>query len=542
VGDTGHIGAILLILLGLAVAFALLARRTRVPYPVVLVLGGLALSLVPGTPQIRLRPDIVFYGILPPLLFSAAWFTSWRDFSHHLISIVSLAFGLVIFTIAGVALAAQWLIPGFDWRLGVILGAVVAPTDAIAASAIASRLGLPRRIVDVLEGESLINDATGLVAVELATALVVTNVTPSFAAGLGRFMYVAGTGAMIGAGIAVAVTWMERRIDDAPIEIAISLIIPYAVYFTADAAHASGVVAVVTCGLILTRGSAGFFSPTVRLQVYAFWDAIVFILNGLVFILIGLQLRGIVTGLTTVALSRLILGGVVFSVLVIALRVAWVTPGARLSYALRHRLLRQTDRRPSGGELLVVGWSGMRGVVSLAAAFALPVVLGDGRRFPERDLIVFLTFSVVVFTLVIQTLTLAPLIRWLGIEGGAGIACEERDARHLALTAALDHLEEQRRHDRPEYAPLYDDIGQHYRDQLMALDVNADEDPRSLHHQRYRALMGELLNVQRSTVTRLRDQGRINDEVLRRVERELDLQAVRLSIAESSDRAVPDSP
>jgi CPA1 family monovalent cation:H+ antiporter len=527
-GDGANVASVLLILLGLAVLFALVARRVHVPYPVVLVLGGLALSLVPGSPQIRLNPNVVFYGVLPPLLYSAAWSTSWRDFSHHLVSIMSLAFGLVTFTIVGIALAANWLVPGFDWRIGAILGAIVAPTDAIAATAIASRLGLPRRLVDVLEGESLINDATALVAVELGTALIVANVAPRLEVGLARFAYVAAVGAAVGATIAFVVDWVEHRIDDAPIEMAISLMIPYAVYLAADMLHASGVVAVVTCGLLLTRRSAEYFSSTVRLQVYAVWNAAVFILNGVVFVLIGLQLRGTVAALGTMPISRLVAVGAIFSVVVTLLRLAWVGPGARLSYAIRHRVLRQTDRRPTWRELTVVGWSGMRGVVSLAAAFALPTALIDGQPFPHRDLIVFLTFSVVIFTIVVQTLTLAPLIRFLGIEGGAGIGCEERDARRIALNAALDHLEQERLRDRPEYASLYDDIAQHYRDTLDAIETNAEQDPRTLHYQRYRALTQELLDVQRRTVLGLRNAGRINDTVLRHVERELDLEVVRL--------------
>jgi len=520
--------AVFLILLAFVVALALLARRIEVPYPVLLVIGGLGLSLIPGTPEIRLDPNVIFYLVLPPLLYSAAWFTSWRDFSHHLVSIVSLAFGLVTFTILGVSVAAQWLFPGFDWKLGAILGALVAPTDPIAATAIASRLGLPRRLVDVLEGESLINDATALVAVELGTALVVAGITPRIETGLLRFVYVAGAGIAIGAAMAAVVDRLERRIDDGQVEIAISLMIPYAVYLAADAVHASGVVAVVTCGLMLTRGSAEFFSPAVRLQVYAVWNAVGFILNGVVFVLIGLQLRDIVARLTTMSMWHMIAAGAVFSILVSGLRLAWVYPGARLSYAVRHRFLHQTDPQPTARELLIVGWSGMRGVVSLAAAFALPVAVGDGSPFPTRDLIVFLTFSVVVFTLIVQTLTLGPLIRWLGLEDGTGLGCEERDARRIALKAALAHLEKERLHDRPEYAGLYDDLAQHYRDMVTATGDSGARDPQSVSHERYRALTGELLGVQRRAILRLRDEGRINDEILRHIERDLDLQAVRL--------------
>jgi monovalent cation/hydrogen antiporter len=529
IADGGGVGTVFLILLAVVIAFALLARRIDIPYPVFLLLGGLSLGLIPGLPQVRLDPRVIFYVVLPPLLYAAAWSTSWRDFSHHLVSIISLAFGLVVFTIVGVAIAVHWLFPAFDWRTGAILGAVVAPTDAIAATAVASRLGLPRRIVDVIEGESLINDATGLVAVELATALVVGGVAPGMQAALLRFAYVAVVGIAAGAAVSFGVDWLERRIDDAPIEIAMSLMIPYAAYLSADALHGSGIVAVVTCGLILSRRSAGFFSPAVRLQVYAVWNAIVFILNGIVFVLIGLQLRGIIAGLTAVPLWRLVATGAAFSVLVTGLRLAWVGPGARLAYAIRHRVLGQTDPRPSSRELLVVGWSGMRGVVSLAAAFALPLSIADGRPFPERNVIVFLTFSVVVFTLVVQTLSLAPLIRILGIEGGVDTDREERDARRIALKAALEHLDQERLRDSPEYAGLYDDLAQHYRDMLDAVstDGKSDDDPRSLHRDRYRALTSELLNVQRRAVVQLRNDGRINDEVLRTIEHDLDLQAAR---------------
>jgi monovalent cation/hydrogen antiporter len=253
----------------------------------------------------------------------------------------------------------------------------------------------------------------------------------------------------------------------------------------------------------------------------------VFILNGVVFVLIGLQLRDVVSRLDGMSLWRLVGAGTLFGLVVIALRVAWVMPGARLSFAIRRRLLRQTDSYPTVRELAVVGWSGMRGVVSLAAAFALPVTIVSGAPFPERDLIVFLTFSVVVFTLVVQTLTLAPLIRKLGLEGGSGLGCEERDARRIAIEAAVRQLEQERQRDRPEYAALYDDLVQHYRDRL---EDGGDEvnDPRALHHDRYRALGRELIDVQRRAVLRLRGEGRINDDVLRRIERELDLEAVRL--------------
>ena len=525
-------GGVFLILLLFVVVFALLARKLQTPYPIVLVIAGLVLSVIPGTPHIPLNPRLIFTVVLPPLLYAAAWVTSWREFRHNLVSIVSLACGLVGFTIAGVAFACQWLFPGFDWRIGVILGAVVAPTDAVAATAIASSVGLPRRIVDLLEGESLLNDATGLVALEFGIALVYEGTTPTFGAGLLRFVYLVAAGLGAGALVAVAVAWIERWIDDGPIEIAISLMVPYAAYLGAQAIDASGILAVVACGLILSRQSGGIFSPAVRLQVYSVWSAIVFILNGVVFVLIGLQMPEIVRGLAGISLSRLVAYGALLSAVLILLRLMWVFPGARLSYFIRRRVLHQTEPRPSGKELLVFGWSGMRGVVTLAAAMALPNSLPDGATFPQRNLVVFLAFSVVVSTLVAQGLSLAPLIRSLGLAGGSGLKCEEQEAHRIALQAALSHLEETRGHDRAEYAGVYDDLAQHYREQIEALAASYAEPDggtpaRALHYRKHRTLSHELLGVQRRTLLRIRQEGRINDQVLRDLERDLDLQQAR---------------
>lgn len=522
-------GGVFLILLLFVVVFALLARKLQTPYPIVLVIAGLVLSPIPGTPHIPLNPKLIFTVVLPPLLYAAAWLTSWREFRHNLVSIISVACGLVAFTISGVAVACEWLFPGFDWRIGVILGAVVAPTDAVAATAIASSVGLPRRIVDLLEGESLVNDATGLLALEFGIALVFEGTTPTLGAGLMRFAYLVAAGLGAGAIVAFAVAWIERWIDDGPIEIAISLMVPYAAYLGAEAIHASGILAVVACGLILSRKSAEIFSPAVRLQVYSVWSAIVFILNGVVFVLIGLQMSGIVRGLAGVSLPRLVVDGALCSALVILLRLMWVIPGGRFSYFIRRRLLHQTEQRPTGKELLVFGWSGMRGVVTLAAAMALPDSLPDGTAFPQRNLVVFLAFSVVVSTLVVQGLSLAPLIRALGLAGGIGPDCEEQEAHRIAIQAALAHLEQARGHDRAEYSSVYDDLAQHYRAQLGALDRVSDDAaaPQPLHYHKHRTLSHELLGVQRRTLLRLRHEGRINDQVLRGLERDLDLQEAR---------------
>src|SRR5882757_4078849 len=246
-GNIHALELVFLLLLFFVVAFAELARRLKTPFPIVLVVAGLLLSLVPGIPQVRLSPDLIFFVVLPPLLYSAAWLTSWRDFHYHLASILLLAFGLVTFTVFGVAAAATRVFPGFDWRTGFVLGAVISTTDAIAATSIAKRLGLPQRIVDILEGESLVNDATGLLALEFAVVMVVNGQTLTVTSGALRLIYLIVVGLTIGLIVGLIVEWFERRIDDGPIEIVVSVLTPYAVYLAAESVHASGVLAVVAC-------------------------------------------------------------------------------------------------------------------------------------------------------------------------------------------------------------------------------------------------------------------------------------------------------
>ena len=285
--EIGNVELVFLLLLFFIVVFGLLALKLAIPYPIVMVVGGLFLGLIPGIPELQLNPDLIFLVVLPPLLYAAAWKISWRDFSYNLISILLLAFGLVGFTVLGVALLAPHFLAGFDWRLGLVLGAVVAPTDAIAATSIARRVGLPARIVHILEYESLINDATGLLALQFAIGIVISHQVPSWSAGVLTLLWLIIGGVGLGLLVGWIVDWVERRIDDGPIEITLSLLVPYVAYLAADAVHASGVMAVVACGLFLSRRSTHFFSPAVRIQIWSFWQTFTFVLNGLVFVLIG---------------------------------------------------------------------------------------------------------------------------------------------------------------------------------------------------------------------------------------------------------------
>ena len=526
VGSIQGLEMVFLLLLLFVVAFGALAKRLQTPYPIVLVLAGLLLSFVPGTPKITLYPDVIFFVVLPPLLYSAAWLTSWREFSYNLVSILFLAFGLVTITVFGVASAAPWFLSGFDWRMGFVLGAVVAPTDAIAASSIAKRVGLPKRIVDILEGESLVNDASGLLALEFGIAMLVRGETATISTGLLRLIYLTSAGLAVGLLIGVIVNWVEQRIDHGPIEIALSIMVPYAAYLAADSIHASGVLAVVGCGLYLSRKSSTFFSASVRLQAWAVWDSLTFILNGLVFVLIGLQLPNVLRGIRDHSLGELLLYGAIFSGLLIALRVFWIFPGAFTANLIRRRILHQKEPLPPARQVFIVGWTGMRGVISLAAAIALPRTLANGAPFAQRDLIIFLTFSVILVTLVLQGLTLPPLVRVLGLAGSEGRSTEEEEARRIILEAALGYLEKIRVEDGSDPDEIYDDLEEHYRHRLATLkgDIN---DIHTDHHRRLVKLSRDVLRVERQTAVRLRNEGRINDELLRDLEHELDLSEAR---------------
>jgi Na+/H+ antiporter len=524
----GTVEFVFLLLLFFIVVFGILARKLGTPYPIIMVIGGLLLSFVPAVPDITLEPDLIFLVVLPPLLYASAWNTSWRDFRYNIVSISLLAFGLVAFTVIGVALAAPRVFPGFDWRLGLVLGAIVAPTDAIAATSIARRIGLPSRIVDILEGESLINDATGLLALEFAIGILVQKRIPTASGGLLTLVWLTAGGVAIGLVIGWIVDHFERWIDDGPIEVTISILVPYTAYLAAQAVHASGVLAVVSCGLYLSRRSARLFSPSVRIGLWSVWESLTFILNGLVFVLIGLQFPAIRTSIRSYHLSTIVTYGAVFSILLILLRLAWVFPGAHLSYLLRTWIGHQKEAPPEARQIFVVGWTGMRGVVSLAAALALPTLLADGSPFPHRDLIICLTFCVILVTLVLQGLTLPPLIRLLGLAGGEGPDCEELEARRIAAQAALEHLESAKVRDHNESDEIYEDLANHYRQRLASLKVDAN--PKDVTaSERHRALFLEGLGVERATAIRLRNEGRIPDAVLRRIERELDLDESRLT-------------
>ncbi len=537
------------LLFGLLVAVSglvLLAGFLKVPYPVMLVIGGLALGFVPGVPDVELSPETVLLLFLPPLLYSAAFFSSLRDLRDNVGAISALAVGLVLATTFAVAGIAHALVPGMSWPVALVLGAIVSPTDPVAATAIARRLGIPRRIVAVVEGESLVNDATALIAYRFAVGAVVTGGFSLGEAGL-EFVLDAVGGVIVGLAVGWLVAHVRRRLDDPPVEITISLFTAYAAYLPAEELGLSGVLAAVTVGIYLGWRAPELITPATRMQGYAIWEILIFLLNSFLFVLIGLQLQAVLDGLAVDPVGSLIGWGLAISATVIGVRLTWVFAFA-YGPRLLSRALREGDQ-PSWRETLLVAWSGMRGAVSLAAALALPLQMTPGVDFPQRDLILFLTFMVILFTLVLQGLTLAPLARVLGVEDDGSAEREEVEARLEAAHAAIARIDELREEDwvREDTAQRirgrYEYRRRRFSARRAAGDGGASETTAAGEYEErsaaYQRLLGELLTAERSALVRLRGAGRIGDEVMRRVERDLDLEESRLETPAGGSEGAP---
>lgn len=528
-----HVQLLLLGLLVVVAGLAVAAKRLQVPYPIVMVIGGLAFSLIPGLPRISLDPNIVFFVVLPPLIFSAAFHTSWREFRSNMVAILMLAFGLVGFTVYAVAAFSRWTLPGFDWKLGLVLGAVIAPTDPLSATAAARRLGIPRRITDLLEAESLVNDGSGLVALKFTAALVVTGYTPSLVMGIANLLYLVAGAVVIGLISGIVVHKVQQRITDAPIEITLSLITPYMAYLCAEAVQCSGVLATLACGLYLGRRSSGFFSLHARIESRAVWRTLDFILNGVVFLLLGLQLPSILADIRGMSLRGLIWNAALFSAAVILIRLIWVYPGAWISGSIRRKLNLKPRAAFSPRELFLMGWSGMRGVLGLAAAISLPETLRSGARFPERNVIIFLTFCAIFATLVLQGLSLPAIIRRLGIGSVEGIHREENFARREMIQAALEELGRIKEEKPGEQTEFQNQLENYYRHRLALLNYHGTNDEAaSPASGKPDSVAQQLRAVERSVALKLRDENKIHDEVLRSLERELDLLDARFGESE----------
>jgi Na+/H+ antiporter len=515
------------LLLALMVAVAglsVLARLVRVPYPILLVLGGLVLGFIPGMPDVALPPELVLVAFLPPLLYWAGFFSTPRDLRADARSISLAAVGLVLATTVAVAVAANAAVDGLGWAAAFALGAIVSPTDPLAATAIGRRLGVPRRLITVLEGESLVNDATALVAYRLAVAAVASGTFVAWQAGL-RFVVGAAGGVAVGLVVGWVVAEVRRRLEDPVVEILVSVVTGYAAYLPAEQLGVSGVLAAVTTGLYVGWRAPQLASASTRLLGFSFWEVLVYLANAVLFILVGLQLHPILRELAGTSVATLVGQAVLVSAVAIAVRLGWVFSVPYLVRLLDRRPS-QVGRRLGARERLVLGWSGMRGAVSLAAALALPL------DFPMRNLILFLTFAVILATLVLQGLTLPTLIRRLRLHDDGAEAKEELRARLAATHAALERLDELAVEDwtRDDTVDRLHRLFEFRRRRLKARAGIWEDDGAEDQSLAYQRLVRELLQAQRQAVVRLRNQGEISNDVMHRIERELDLEDTRLEI------------
>ena len=533
-----HTVPLILSLLAAVTALAVAARRSGLPYPAVMVLGGLGIAFIPHLPRVELSPDLFFTLFLPPLLYASAWDTSWRDFRANLRPISMLAVGFVAATTGVVGYLGHHFVPGLTWPAALALGAIVSPPDAVAAAAVAGQVGLPKRIVTILEGESLVNDASGLTLYRLA---VVAAVTGSFS--LSSAIGMAAWSVAGGVGIGLALGWLmmhvHRRLDEPLVETVVTLLTPYAGFIAAEACHASGVLAVVAMGLYVSRHAHEIFSPATRLHAVGAWETLVFILNGLVFVLLGLQLPPTMDAVRGYGEPwyQLLGWAVGLSVVLVAVRVAWVFPGVYLTRLIP--AVRRADPLPPWQHVTVIAYTGMRGATSLAAALSLPLVIGNGLPFPRRGLIVFLTFTAILSTLVLQSLTLPTLVRWLGIkadDGGDG-RCEEWDARLRAARSAMARVDRLESTATDGQRATLARLRTRYQERIDRLaDAEDDESAGrcAAEAEVVTTVYREVLEAERATVIDLRDTNQIGDEVRRRIEHDLDLECARLDSIETT--------
>jgi CPA1 family monovalent cation:H+ antiporter len=445
---------VLLGLLAASVVLALVARHLHMPLAVVLVIGGMALALVPGLPTIDLDPQLALVMFLPPLLQASAYRTDWPAFRFNLRPILLLALGAVLFTAGAVAVTTKLLLPDLPWAAAVALGAIVAPPDAVAATSVLKNFRIPKRLVTVLEGESLLNDASALVLYRFAVTATMAGSISLGEASM-SFVLAAAGGAAMGYGVGRVAMWIFARLEDTLLDILVTFLAGFAAYIAAEQLHVSGVLAAVTCGLVLGRQQHAAFTARTRLESGAVWSFVEFVLTALVFILIGLQLRDILARLEQYNPWQLAGLGLAVSAALIASRFVWIFPATWLPRVLSPKL-RERDPMPPWTHVTVLSWAGMRGVVSLAAALALPA------EFPGRDIILFLAFCAILSTLVLQGTTLGPLIRHLGVSEpeneplNPAVTPEAITARSEATVAAMDAVGEKLND--PEQAAAADEL------------------------------------------------------------------------------------
>jgi len=515
-----------------------LADLIRIPYPIVLVVGGVAIGFVPGLPRIELAPEVIFLVFLPPLLQSAGFNASPQELRAATAQLISLTFVLVLVTMGAVAVVAHAVADGLSWEAAFVLGAILAPTDPVAAAATFSRMGVPERVVLAVESEAMLNDAVALVAYKVALAATVAG---TFALGSAAIDFVSS--AVAGVAVGLAVAWVgvkvQRRLADVPLAIFLTVLFAYGAYIGAEhvrdlglGIEASGVLATVTAGIWYGWHSHEMFDADTRLSAIAFWQALVFGLNVTLFVLLGLQFEGIYESVrSTGELGALLVDIALVSLVVIGVRLVWQAVPPLLGRALP--ALGRADTGADWRERVAVGWTGMRGAISLAAALALPQALESGATFAQRDVLIFITVGVIAVTLIGQGLTLPLLLRMLGIRGEREWSPDEAIARLEAAQAALDRLDELEREERigeERLRRMRELYRARFRRCMAVIGGDGEEaraDPRAP-VERYSELRRELIGVERDAILGLRNEGRLKPDVMREIQRDLDLEEARL--------------
>jgi Na+/H+ antiporter len=529
----------LLIVLGLIFAMALLymlSQKLRVSYPIFLVIGGLIIGFVPGMPRVAISPEIIFLIFLPPLLYEAAWFTSWNNFWRFKRSIASLAFSLVFITSTAVALVSNALIPNFSLALGFLLGGIISPPDAVAANSVLKSVSVPKRISTILEGESLINDASSLIVFRFALAAVLTGQFV-FKEAVFNFYIVAVMGIVVGLVIAIIIYKMHFYLPTTPnIDALLTILTPYVMYLVAEQFHFSGVLAVVSGGLFLSSCSHRFLNYQSRIQAHSVWGSLIFLLNGLVFILIGLHLPSIADGLGEYSIAEAIYYAVLVTLTAMIVRIVYVFPNAYIPRIFSKKI-REREAFPPPSLVFIVGWAGMRGVVSLAAALSIPLMRTDGTAFPQRNLILFITFVAIFMTLVFQGLTMPLIMRLLNIKEIDETTPAEQQLSTIRLDMAkisLAYLKE----NYPEEVKSNSKLAR-FRDQLehtirreKQFDSSDSEtiERRAEAREEFNHIYLELVERRREALLNLRRQKVFEDEILREYEHTLDLEEARMRI------------
>src|SRR6266853_2001378 len=516
---------LILICLVVVALLAIVARKIRIPYPILLTIGGVLLALVPGLPAIHLDPQLVFNLFLPPLIYPAAVWTSWRDFRANLWPILLLATVLVLITMTATA-AVFHSTAGLPLAVCFVFGALISPPAAVAALSVTQNLRVPRKIIVILEGESLVNDATSFIAFRFAVAAAMTG---SFSIGHAslQFLFVAAGGICVGLAVGWLATQLQKRLDDPPVQTMFSLLTPYVAYFSGERLHVSGILAVVIAGIYYGWRAPRVLSGRMRLQAIPVWQMVTFILNGILFMLIGLQLPQVIHALAPGAAMEVARLALLVLLAIVLVRFLWMFGATYLP-----RLFSKTFRRKNPApwqQTALIAWIGMRGADSLADALAIPFLLSNGTPFPGRDLILLLTFCVIFGTLVVQGLTLKPLVGGLGIVDDHVADKEERLARLKANEAALARVEElgSSNQARPESVER---LRSEYADRIRELskETAQGDSIRRLYSRDFEELARDAWETERDTVIGLRTEEAINDEVLRRIQHDIDLAEARL--------------